>query len=205
MNGKCITCLIAGLAIGGALLYFFINYNASVPKTTSDIMMQEEKNMSLKLTSSVFEHNTRMPALYACDSDNISPPLSIEGVPEGTISLALIVDDPDIPQKFKDERGIDSVDHWSLFNIDPNVTDIDEGEAPGVQGVNGRGNNEYMGPCPPPEFEPTEHRYFFKLFALDTKLQTPEGATKAEILQGLEGHILEKTELIGLYDRSDNQ
>ena len=202
MNGKCISCLLVGLIIGAAIIYFFTTNIASTPEEVMDAM--EKDSMALTLTSSAFEHNATIPPLYTCDSDNISPPLSISGVPESTVSFALIMDDPDIPQVFKEQRGTDSFDHWALFNIDPSVTEIAEGEAPGVQGTNGRGENKYTGPCPPPEYEPTEHRYFFKLFALDTMLDTPEGATKAEVLTALEGHVLEQAELVGLYDRSNN-
>jgi hypothetical protein len=158
------------------------------------------------LTSSAFSHNGTIPNKYTCDGENINPPLEIIGVPAGAQSLALLMDDPDIPQIFKEQRGIDDFDHWALANIAPDTMLIPEGATPqgGVVGVNSAGNNVYAGPCPPPEYEPTEHRYIFKLYALDTVLELNDGATHEEIRSAMEGHVLGETELVGLYDRSAN-
>lgn len=143
----------------------------------------------MKITSSVFKHHALIPAKYTCQGDNINPPLSIADIPEGTQTLALINDDPDAP--------MGTWDHWVLFNIEP-VKKIAENTAPGTQGKNSWGRHEYGGPCPPSG----THRYFFKLYALDSLLELPEGATKHEVEEAMEGHILAQAELIGLYKKS---
>ena len=151
----------------------------------------------MRLISSMFEHREKIPAQYTCDGNDMSPPLTISDVPDGVKSLVLIMDDPDAP------AGI--WDHWVVFNIPPDVTEIPEsqeprqtgGQAPGVSGKNSFGNLEYHGPCPPDR----EHRYFFKLYALDVELDLPEGASKAEVEQAMAGHIIEQAELMGLYER----
>ncbi|MBI2610506.1 YbhB/YbcL family Raf kinase inhibitor-like protein [Candidatus Kaiserbacteria bacterium] len=157
--------------------------------------------MTLTLTSSAFQHNASIPSQFTCDAENISPPLSISGVPEGAMSLALLMDDPDIPQVFKQERGIDSFDHWTLFNIPPETTEIPQGGSVGTRGVNGAGKNEYTGPCPPREYEPSEHRYFFRVYALDMMLDLPPGTSKVDVLRAMEGHVLEQEEFVGKYKR----
>ena len=156
---------------------------------------------SLSLRSSAFENGDVIPAKYTCDGQNISPPVSWSGIPKGAKSLALIMDDPDIPQVFKDSRGIDSFDHWTLFNISPDTSGIREGGTAGTPGVNGAGKNAYTGPCPPPQYEPKEHRYFFRLYALSERLDLKDGVTKQEVLSALRSHILAETKLIGRYSR----
>lgn len=156
---------------------------------------------TMQLTSSAFQHNESIPATYTCDGIGVNPPLTISDVPEGAQSLVLIVDDPDIPQTVKDALHIDVYDHWILFNLPPTITEISEGSTPqAAQGVNSNGQNNYIGCCPPD----AEHRYFFKLYALNTTLDLPEGSTKREVEQAMEGNILEKTELIGHYNRPQN-
>jgi hypothetical protein len=150
------------------------------------------------LKSPVFEEQGTIPAKYTCDADNVSPPLTIEGVLEGAKSLVLIMDDPDIPESVKQARGIAVFVHWTVFNIPPETTMIAEAREPsGTAGANGTGEVGYRGPCPPDR----EHRYFFKLYALDTMLGLPAGSTKADVERAMEGHILAGTELIGRYDR----
>ena len=164
-----------------------------------------QKHMStneFSLTSSAFEDDGAIPSEYTCDGSNTNPPLAISGTPEGTVSLALLMDDPDIPQEVKQSRGIESFDHWVLFNISPDTTSIATGEAPGTEGNNSAGNAKYTGPCPPPQYEPKEHRYIFTLYALDTKLDLPEGASRADVAQALEGHVLAETTLVGRYARN---
>lgn len=148
---------------------------------------------SLKLTSSAFSHNQKIPQQYTCDGQNINPPLTIKGVPAGTKSLTLLVDDPDAP------LGV--WDHWLVWSILPNVQEITQGSVPqgAIQGRNSFGENKYGGPCPPTG---VSHRYVFKLYALDTTLNLAEGAAKKEVEQKMEGHIIGKTELIGLYQRN---
>jgi Raf kinase inhibitor-like YbhB/YbcL family protein len=151
--------------------------------------------MVMLLTSSAFPHQGKIPGRYTCDGANGSPPLHIEGVPDEATSLVLIMEDPDVPKNVR-EDGM--WDHWIVWNISPLVEDIPEGYEPdGVHGKGTGGDLKYNGPCPPDR----EHRYFFKLFALDSELDIPEGSTKTELEQAMEGHILEKAELIGLYER----
>ncbi len=147
----------------------------------------------MKLSSPAFEHNKRIPAKYTCQGSDCIPPLKIGGVPKNAKSLALILDDPDVPMSVRaDQMWV----HWVIFNMPTNLGEIEEGEVPkGIQGQNTGGQNAYMGPCPPDR----EHRYFFKLYALDTELSLRDGVTKEELLHAMEGHILARTELIGRY------
>src|SRR3989344_9506469 len=152
----------------------------------------------MKLTSSAFEHNGMIPARYTCDVDReLSPPLTISGVPEVTKALVLIMEDPDIPEIKKKEYGISSFDHWTLFNIPPGTCEIKEGATIGIPGVTTRGDLHYVGPCPPPQYEPSEHRYIFKLYALIEPLALNAGATKGEVLDALAPLVLAETELVG--------
>ena len=160
---------------------------------------------TLTLTSPAFEHNGKIPSKFTCDAKEpdrqVNPMLSISGVPAGAKSLALIMDDPDVPKALKPD-GV--FDHWTLFNLPAGrETLIEEGKVPegAVVGANGAGKSAYVGPCPPPQYEPSEHRYFFRLYALDTMLDLPEGASKTDVLRTMQGHILAQTELIGKYRR----
>ena len=154
----------------------------------------------MKLESSVFRHEGSIPLKYTCDGENISPPLKISDVPEGAMSLVLIMDDPDVP---KDIRPDGMWDHWLVWNIPPETTEILEGEEPkGVIGKNTGGRFGYGGPCPPDR----EHRYFFKLYALDTMLDLPaETTTKADLEAAMQGHILDQAELMGRYNRTESR
>ena len=144
----------------------------------------------MRLSSGNFSHNDLLPAKYTCDGDDINPSLQISGVPERAKSLALIMDDPDAP------AGI--WDHWIVFNISPDIVQIEEGAEPsGIHGLGPSGNLKYHGPCPPSG----EHRYFFKLYALDTMLALGEGASKQEVGRAMEGHVIDQTELVGKYRR----
>lgn len=198
------------LVVGGALYFTARMDDENRKNEQGTIVNQQEETMALHLSSSAFTHNGFIPAKYACDGENISPPLEITGVPEGTESLVLLMDDPDIPQVFKEQRGIDDFDHWAVFNLHPSKHTFGEGEdfknedeVYAMQGINSAGKNAYTGPCPPTEYEPTEHRYIFTLYALDTVLLgLHAGATQDEIKAAMEGHILEQTQLIGRYDRA---
>jgi len=152
----------------------------------------------MKLTSPALPLNGKIPRKYTCDGDNISPPLNIENVPTTAKSLVLIMDDPDIPDSVKKKFNIEVWVHWIVFNIPATITEIKEGQNPeGVLGKNTGGKKAYGGPCPPDR----EHRYFFKLYALDTKLNLPEGVTKRQVEEAMQGHILAQAELIGRYQR----
>jgi Raf kinase inhibitor-like YbhB/YbcL family protein len=149
----------------------------------------------MKLMSPAFEHEGKIPSKYTCDGENISPPLTVSDVPPETKSLALIMDDPDVPKHLRSDG---MWDHWVVFNIPASMRDIKEGNEPdGIHGIGTGGNMNYFGPCPPDR----EHRYFFKLYALDTELDLPEKATKQQLEKAMENHIIEKTELMGKYER----
>lgn len=155
---------------------------------------------TFSLTSSAFENNGIIPAKYTCDGDRtINPPLTFSGVPDGTKSLVLIMDDPDVPKVLRTD-GV--FDHWVVFNIPADVKGIAEGgPVPGIVGSNGTGANAYTGPCPPPQYEPSEHRYVFKLYALSAPLALASGATKKEVLDALVSVKLAEAELTGRYSR----
>jgi Raf kinase inhibitor-like YbhB/YbcL family protein len=149
----------------------------------------------MQLTSPAFAHDSSIPARYTCDGDNVNPPLVIAGVPEQAVSLVLIMDDPDVPSHL---RADGMWDHWVVYNIPPGVRTVAENsEPPGVPGQGTAGNRKYYGPCPPDR----EHRYFFKLFALDCELELAAGASKAQVEEAMAGHIMAQAELMGRYDR----
>ena len=156
--------------------------------------------MALALTSSAFVNGETIPAKYTCDGDpKLSPPLSFGGVPEGAKSLVLIMDDPDVPKELRPD-GV--FDHWVLFNIPADTTTIAEDAVVGTPGSNSRGEARYTGPCPPPQYEPREHRYIFKLYALRAPLALSTGATKREVLDALAPLVIEEAELTGHYART---
>jgi Raf kinase inhibitor-like YbhB/YbcL family protein len=135
------------LLIIGIAIYAF-NWGFTNTEDTETIVPQSMAS-TLTLRSSAFEQGGTIPSKFTCDGEEVNPTLSISGVPEGTKSLALIMDDPDIPKVFKEQRGIDSFDHWTLFNISPETKEIAEGSTVGVVGKNGAGESAYIGPCPP--------------------------------------------------------
>jgi Raf kinase inhibitor-like YbhB/YbcL family protein len=153
---------------------------------------------SLTLTSPAFAEGQAIPTRYAGDGPDASPPLTWTGVPDGTRSLALVCEDPDAP------RG--TWTHWVLFNLPAATRQLDEGVAkqatlPGgaVQGNNDFGRVGYGGPAPPPG---KPHRYFFKLYALDASLHLQTGASRAQLLAALHGHVLAEGQLMGTYGRA---
>ena len=152
----------------------------------------------MKIASPVFKNNGKIPEKYTCDGINISPPLEFSDIPKNAKSLALIMDDPDIPDFVKQKFKIEVWDHWILFNIPSNTNKIEEGKNPeGILGVNTSKKPSYQGPCPPDK----KHRYFFKFYALDIILNLKEGATKKEVEKAMKNHVLEQAILIGLYER----
>jgi len=167
------------------LAVVFINTAILAQDEAENYMPQEVK---MKLTSPAFENNAYMPAKYTCEGEEVNPPLTIEVIPEGTKSLALIMDDPDAPAG--------TWVHWVVYDI-PVVSKIEEDSIPGTQGANDSNPRNYGGPCPPSG----THRYVFKIYALDINLNLPEGISKKELEKKMEGHMLAKAELIGLYKR----
>jgi Raf kinase inhibitor-like YbhB/YbcL family protein len=163
----------------------------------------DDDDIELRLflvTSSAFIDGASIPAQYTCDGTNISPPLQFIISDEVLLeiqSLALIVDDPDAP-------GGTFV-HWVLYNLPATTTGLEEGVSPdgvlpegSAEGINDFGNTGYGGPCPP---SGSSHRYYFRLYALDTALNLPAGATRAQVDQAMNGHIVDQNTLMGVYAR----
>jgi Raf kinase inhibitor-like YbhB/YbcL family protein len=181
------------------LIFLFIIFFAFISTFTGcsySKKLKIKEKTGMKLSSFAFSHNENIPPKYTCSGKDISPPLLIEGIPAEAKSLALICDDPDAP--------MGTFVHWVMFNIPVNIAEIPEA-IPNVDVLgNGaiQGNTDfrkigYGGPCPPSG----THRYFFKLYALDTKLDLRPGASKAQVEKEMEGHVIAKAELIGLYKR----
>jgi Raf kinase inhibitor-like YbhB/YbcL family protein len=149
------------------------------------------KTTTLALSSPAFQQHGIIPVQYTCDGKNISPPLTIAGVPPEAKTLALIVHDPDAPGG--------NWDHWLLWNIPSDTKQIEEGQVPAwaVAGMNDFKQQAYGGPCPPSG----THRYIFTLAALDSPLRLSSGARRQALEQAMDGHIIAKTELIGVYRR----
>ena len=155
-------------------------------------------DIAMQITSPAFEHNQTIPPQYTCDGDGISPPLKISGVPESAQSLVLIMDDPDIPDFVKQRMDIDVFDHWIAFNIPPETKEIPAAAEPsGTAGINSTQKTGYTGPCPPDK----QHRYLFKLYALDATLDLEPSAKKQDIENAMKNHVLEQAVLVGLYAR----
>lgn len=153
--------------------------------------------MSIQITSSAFSEGSPIPKKYTCDAENVSPPLAWSGLPAGTQSLALIADDPDAP--------LGTWVHWVIFNLPPTLGGLSEDipKTPQVEGGALQGDNDfrkpgYGGPCPP---RGKPHRYFFKLYALDTLLALKAGSSKADLEKAMRGHILAQGQLMGTYSR----
>ncbi len=146
----------------------------------------------MELTSPAFAHHQTIPTRYTCQGDDINPPLHIAGIPKEAKSLVLIMDDPDAPNG--------TWDHWVVWNISPTGVIKENTVPPGaVQGKNSWGKQKYGGPCPPSG----THRYFFKLYALDTTLSLAANAGKNEVLAAIKNHILAQTELMGTYNKGN--
>lgn len=155
-----------------------------------------ETTVKLQIKSLAFEANDMIPKKYTCDGEDISPPLTWDGIPGGTKSLALISDDPDAP--------MGTWVHWVIYNIPPEIKEFQENVPPDnnfpngtLQGITDFKRIGYGGPCPPSG----THRYFFKLYALDTKLNLSGGATKKQVEDAMKGHVLAQCELMGKYSR----
>lgn len=161
------------------------------------LMGGEDRAMAFTLTSEVFAANGPIPAPYTCDGDNISPPLAWTEPPDGTHSIALISDDPDAPAG--------TWVHWVVWNVPSAARQLAAGQTKQArlpdgtrQGFTDFKRPGYGGPCPPSG----THRYFFKLYALDTTLELPDASTKVDVLKAMDGHVLGQAELIGTYQRN---
>ena len=152
------------------------------------------------LTSTAFKAEGDIPQRFTCDGDNISPPLSWRGTPNGTKSFTLIVHDPDAPRP-------GGYTHWVIYAIPSSVTQLEENvpkqekvTGGGIQGANDGGRLGYTGPCPPSG----THRYYFRMYALDREVNLKAGAGKSDLEAAMKGHILAQTELMGKYKRSSS-
>jgi Raf kinase inhibitor-like YbhB/YbcL family protein len=181
------------------LLFSLLIFSCGQKDETKPISNQtkQEKAMELKITSSAFEESGMIPKNFTCDGDNVSPELSWSGSPAETKSFALICDDPDAP------AGIWV--HWVVYNIPGNAKGIPEAVSTDkqlyngtIQGLNSSRKTGYSGPCPPGG----THRYFFKVYALDTTLTIQGDVTKDILLESMKGHILAQGELMGKYTRN---
>jgi Raf kinase inhibitor-like YbhB/YbcL family protein len=170
--------------------------NAAITDTGS-----ESKAMAIKVTSPAFQPGAPIPSKYTCEGQDISPPLAWSGAPANTKSFALIVDDPDAPDPAKPQRVYV---HWVVYNIPATTSSLPENASKkglpkgAVQGKNDWGKAQYGGPCPPIG----RHRYFFKLYALDTDLSGLTSPTKADLERAMKGHVLGSGELIGTYQKA---
>ncbi len=181
-----ITILIFLLVVGAG--FWWLKSRPSLPSTPP----AGTQLNPMEITSSVFENNQNIPAKYTCDGDGINPPLEFKDVSKEAVSLALIVDDPD--------ASAGTWVHWTLWNIDPTTTGIIENSVPpkAIAGQTSSGQNVYGGPCPPSG----THRYFFKLYALDSKLSLSSFSLKEDLEKAMQGHIIKQAELVGLYSRT---
>lgn len=179
--------------------WFFLLIFLGITLTLGPVFGHAEVNGVEKIVieSASFQESSAIPAKYTCDDQDISPPLKWSGVPKNTKSLAMISDDPDAPMG-------DWV-HWVIYNLPPTLTELPEGipateklPTGGLQGRTDFGRIGYGGPCPPSG----THRYFFKIYALDTELSLASGKTKRELLQAMEGHVLAMGQLMGKYQRT---
>jgi Raf kinase inhibitor-like YbhB/YbcL family protein len=145
----------------------------------------------IKIKSPVFNQEEMIPEKYTCNGEDFNPPLLIENVPEEAKSLVLIVDDPDAP--------MGTFTHWLVWNIDPKIKEIKENSVPegAVLGTNDFGKTAYGGPCPP--FG--THRYYFKVYALDTVLDLPKGSNRLQLEKAMMGNVLDSGELMGKFSK----
>jgi len=178
------------------LMLIGVFWLATINLTWASLSKKGGETMGLMVKSSAFKEGEMIPKKYTCDGEDISPPLSWEGVPEGTKSIAIICDDPDAP--------MGTWVHWVLFNLPPGTNTLPEAVPPEAVLENGarHGINDfrklgYGGPCPPGG----THRYYFKIYALDIVLGLQSGASKADLLKAMEGHVLSEGQIMGRYKR----
>lgn len=192
-----IMLLVLLLILAGILVFVLTKKQAEAPTEIADSNTTQN---SMKFTSPAFQNEGFIPSKYTCNEVNINPPLEIAGVPKEAKSLVLIMDDPDVPKALRPD-GV--FDHWVLYDIPTTTVFFDEGGVAGTAGVNGRGEAKYTGPCPPTQYQPTTHRYFFKLYALDfERMPSFETPPSKATLQGLmKGHIIAEVTLMGKYDK----
>ena len=175
----------------GFVLFTLLLSAAGCSKKTPEETREGEADMAIQLTSKAFTEGDNIPKRFTCDGTNTSPQLAWTGIPNGSKSLALIMDDPDAPGR--------TFVHWVLYDLPPDLIELAEGyKGVGVAGVNSYRKTSYNGPCPPPG---STHRYYFKLYALDAALNLSSGSTKEDIEKAMQGHILAWGQLMGKYGR----
>ena len=184
--------LLNGMKQITILLFILSSFYSLAQRETK----QEGGKMEIKLTSTAFREGDYIPKKYTCDGENVSPPLAWSGIPSTAKSIALVCDDPDAP--------MGTWVHWVIFNIPPSINKLNEKiptdkvlEDGTTQGSNDFRKIGYGGPCPPGG----THRYYFKIYALDRRVELTPGATKAELLHEMTGHILAEEKLMGKYSR----
>ncbi len=202
-NTSIILVVIIILLIVGAI-YVFNRTETPVLNTQQNTEVQDtidntaQVDPGFQIVSSAFKEGESIPSKYTCDGDDVSPPLTINNAPTTTKTFALIMHDPDIP---KNLRASGTFNHWVVFNIPATTTMLEEGSKVGVQGKGDSGKLGFMGSCPPPQYEPKEHRYVFTLYAVDKALTLPSGATRAQVEAAMKDHIVGQTQLTGRYQR----
>lgn len=170
--------------------------NGKESQVQDQVIVMEGDMIKFQLSSPAFEHKGRIPQKYTCKGEDVSPPLEWKDPPSGVVSYALIMDDPDAP--------VGTWVHWVIYNIPGTTTSLSEGIESGtkvsngyLQGKSSWGRSQYNGPCPPVG----EHRYFFKLYALDVILNLDGDVTKADLIHAIQGHTLGFAELMGVFSR----
>ncbi len=196
--GIAIVAVILGLAL------LLVRSDTTPKQSGQDVTVQSEKMRTMRITSPSFKNNTDIPPKYTCQGEDVSPPLLFSGVPQNTKSLLLILDDPDAPGG--------TFTHWVVYNIPPGTSEIAENSLPdgASEGMTDFGKPGYSGPCPPPaspeqlrRSESGTHHYRFKLYALDEALLfgDPHPPSRDTVVSEMRGHILDQSELVGLYGK----
>ena len=187
---------ISVIVVLGLFLLLFLGCAGRQPQIAQPANTPKQEKVEIKLTSAAFKDGEPIPRAYTCDGANISPPLEWSGVPKSAKTIVIVCDDPDAP-------GGTWV-HWVLYNLPADNIGVVENlpatetlKAGGFQGKNDFGKTAYGGPCPPSG----THRYFFKIYALDSELPLKAGATRAELMKAMEGHIVVQGQLMGTYRR----
>jgi Raf kinase inhibitor-like YbhB/YbcL family protein len=187
---RIIVLSFVSLALGLFLILARIIYD----NTDKGLMISNDDNKGpsiMKISSDAFSNGSYIPSKFTADGEKINPKLVIEGIPQNAKTLALIVDDPDAPSG--------TFVHWTVWSIDPAISVIGENSVPNgaIQGITSAGVSGYVPPAPPSGV----HRYYFKIYALDAKLNLTGNAKISDLISAIEGHILDKAELMGLYAR----
>jgi Raf kinase inhibitor-like YbhB/YbcL family protein len=187
ISGRRFLYLTFFIASFAAIGFFVYSLSYSMPKQNKKI---PEPKINLHVSSIAFAPGESISSKYTCDGENILPPLSVGSIPPSAQSLVFIMDDPDSPSG--------TWDHWVLFNVSTSTTEVREGVEPdGEKGLNSWGKQGYGGPCP----GKGEHRYFFKVYALNSKLSFREAPTKTELEEKMKEHLIASGELMGRYKR----